>query len=257
MPIGKWQTSPTIAKNFSSLGVIASLSSPSYQQAAKLLMVQTRSMAGAPESQPFRDGKPTLEYAKKLSKTFASMTNEQVLHFAELRIPEACRECIVRDVMSVDQVEYDEAMKVFKEIAKTNREGMLQSSFPFYFGLGISGFAGYASIPLVFELNTVEWFNHNFVTAEMPGPVDLETPLEVGSASWSWMEPLLGQISFFLLCMQFARAQMQNLGIRPYFHWQQERRARYLVKTYPQYDPEFLAMYSRCDRLSAPHKMSR
>jgi hypothetical protein len=40
------------------------------------------------------------------------MTNEQVLHFAELSIPEACRECVVRDIMSVDRVEYDE-VRVF------------------------------------------------------------------------------------------------------------------------------------------------
>lgn len=212
-------------------------------------------MAGVPESQQFRDGKPTLEYAKKLPKTFASMPNEQILHFSELGIPEACRECIVRDVMVVDQVEYEEAMKVFKEIAQTNRKGMSAFAFPFYFGLGISVTGAYASIPLVFNLQCVEWFNHNFVTTELPPPEDLETWLEVGSASWGWMEPVLGHISFFLLCMQFARSQLQNLGIRPYFHWQQERRAAYLVGSYPQYDAEFLVNYSKCDRLVEPHEM--
>ena len=75
-------------------------------------------------------------------------------------------------------------------------------------------------------------------------------------SSWGWMEPVLGQISFFLLCMQFARSQLQNLGLRPYFHWQQERRAARLVRKYPQYDAEFLANYSRCDQLAEEHKMS-
>lgn len=213
-------------------------------------------MAGVPESQQFRDGKPTLEYVKQMPKTFAAMTNEQALHFAEMGIPEACRECIVRDVMVVDQVEYDEAMKVFNEIAKTNREGMFAAALPFYVGFGASVTAGYASIPLTFNLATVEWFNHNYVTAEMPPPEDLETWLEVGSASWGWMEPVLGHVSFFLLCMQFARSQLQNLGIRPYFNWQMERRASYLVQKYPQYDAEFLSNYSRCDRLSKSHKLS-
>lgn len=70
---------------------------------------RARSMVGVPEKvEQFRDGKPTLDYAKSLPKTFATMTNEQVLHFAELSVPEACRECVVRDIMSVDQVEYDE-----------------------------------------------------------------------------------------------------------------------------------------------------
>jgi hypothetical protein len=68
----------------------------------------TATDASVKNDERFRDGKPTLEYAMTLPKTFASMTNEQVLHFAELSIPEACRECVVRDIMSVDRVEYDE-----------------------------------------------------------------------------------------------------------------------------------------------------
>lgn len=75
------------------------------------------------------------------------------------------------------------------------------------------------------------------------------------NSSWGWMEPVLGQVSFFLLCMQFARAQLQNLGLRPYFYFQQERRVEYLIAKYPQYDAKFLADYSRIDRLARPHKM--
>jgi hypothetical protein len=74
-------------------------------------------------------------------------------------------------------------------------------------------------------------------------------------SAWGWMEPLLGTLSFGLLCLQFARAQLHNLGIRPYFSWQQERRAAYLVRKYPQYDASFLMNYSKCDRLAIPHKM--
>jgi hypothetical protein len=73
--------------------------------------------------------------------------------------------------------------------------------------------------------------------------------------AWGWMEPVLGTVSFCLLCLQFARAQLQNLGIRPYFHWQQERRAARLVRVYPQYDSQFLANYSKCDSLANPHKL--
>mmetsp|Transcript_28947 Transcript_28947/g.61155 ORF Transcript_28947/g.61155 Transcript_28947/m.61155 type:complete len:283 (-) Transcript_28947:171-1019(-) len=220
---------------------------------ASKFVAQSRSMSTTPD---FRDGKPTLEYAKKLPKTFASMTNEQILTFAEMGIPEACRECIVRDVMVVDQIEYDEALKVFKQIAQVNREGMKIASLPFYVGFGSSVTAAYLSIPLVFHLPSVDWFNHNFVTAELPPVEDLETWLEVGSASWGWMEPVLGQISFFLLCMQFARSQLQNLGLRPYYRWQLERRASRLVQLYPQYDAEFLKLYSKCDQLAEAHEMS-
>mmetsp|Transcript_8513 Transcript_8513/g.17819 ORF Transcript_8513/g.17819 Transcript_8513/m.17819 type:complete len:313 (-) Transcript_8513:337-1275(-) len=204
----------------------------------------------------FCDGKPTLEYAETMSKTFASMTNEQVMAFAMLDVPEACRECVIRDIMAVDKINYDEALEVFAKIAKANREDMLVKSFPFRIGFGLSFTGAFLSIPLVFHETTVAWFNQNYVLAELPPATDLETWLEVGTASWGWMEPVLGTVSFFLLCMQFARAQLKNLGIRPYFNWQREHRARNLCKKFPQYDPDLLSMYSKCDRLAVPHIMS-
>ena len=59
-------------------------------------------------SENFTDGKPTLKYASTLTGTWTSMSNEQVLHFAHMDVPEACRECVIRDVMVVDQIDYDE-----------------------------------------------------------------------------------------------------------------------------------------------------
>ena len=63
------------------------------------------------DAEGFKDGKPTLQYASSLNKTWSSMSNEQILHFAHMEVPEACRECIIRDVMMVDQVEYDEVRR--------------------------------------------------------------------------------------------------------------------------------------------------
>lgn len=44
------------------------------------------------------------------------------------------------------------------------------------------------------------------------------------------MEPPLGQISFFLLCMQYARSQLENLGAKPYTAAYKAKRARRLCK---------------------------
>jgi hypothetical protein len=44
------------------------------------------------------------------------------------------------------------------------------------------------------------------------------------------MEPPLGQISFFLLCMQYARAQLENLGAKPYTAAYKSRRSIRLCK---------------------------
>merc|ERR1719291_346241 len=100
------------------------------------------------------------------------------------------------------------------------------------------------SFPLCFHFETVHWFNHHFVTADIPEPKDLETWLEVGSWSWNWMEPVLGHLSFFLLCLAFARAQFKTLGIKPYSKAILESRAETLAKEFPQYDPEIIKLYS-------------
>jgi hypothetical protein len=56
------------------------------------------------------------------------------------------------------------------------------------------GKIGFASIPLIFHLDTVMAFNEAFVTTDVPEAKDLETPLEVGGWAWNWMEPPLGML---------------------------------------------------------------
>jgi len=84
-----------------------------------------------------------------------------------------------------------------------------------------------------------------FVTTEVPGQEDLETWLEVGSWAWNWMEPPLGQLSFFLLAMQFARAQLDNLGVKPYTGYMKQRRADRLCSQFPQYSKGLVEDFSK------------
>ncbi|GMI58788.1 hypothetical protein TeGR_g3075, partial [Tetraparma gracilis] len=72
----------------------------------------------------------------------------------------------------------------------------------------------------------------------------------IGSWSWNWMEPPLGQISFFLLALQFARAQLDNLGIRPYTAWMKGRRAAGLCQQYPEYCPNALQEFSHAQPMA-------
>jgi hypothetical protein len=92
-----------------------------------------------------------------------------------------------------------------------------------------------------------------FLSVDVPEAKDLETPLEVGTFAWNWMEPPLGQASFFLLCMQYARAQMQNLGIKPYTEYFRHRRAARLITKFPQYNRYVLQSFSEGDPLSPDH----
>ena len=48
-------------------------------------------------------------------------------------------------------------------------------AFPFQVGFTSALVGGWVSIPLVFDEQTMKWFNTNFVTADLPPPEDLET----------------------------------------------------------------------------------
>jgi hypothetical protein len=65
------------------------------------------------------------------------------------------------------------------------------------------------------------------------------------------MEPPLGQISFFLLCMQYARAQLENLGAKPYTAWYKAKRAERLCKEYPKYNQLIVTLFSEGDPLNS------
>jgi len=199
--------------------------------------------------QRFRDGKPTRSYAKAMPNNFCSMRHEQILQLCAEGVDGARREALIRNIMSVDDVDYDVATVKMDVIAKVNRQWLQFDNLPYSVGLTIAVTGGLASFPLVFHFDTVVAFNDAYVTADVPEPKDLETWLEVGSWSWAWMEPVLGQASFALLVAQFARSQMINLGIKPYGNLVKNLRSKRLVKLYPQYDKEFVHLYSETAKL--------
>jgi len=89
---------------------------------------------------------------------------------------------------------------------------------------------------MIFHYDTVMWFNEWYVTMDIPEAKDLETFLEVGAFSWNWMEPCIGQASFLILCMQFGRNQLINMGIKPYTGALIRYRYKRLLGLYPQYN---------------------
>mmetsp|Transcript_890 Transcript_890/g.1588 ORF Transcript_890/g.1588 Transcript_890/m.1588 type:complete len:240 (-) Transcript_890:79-798(-) len=193
--------------------------------------------------------KPTIAMAKECPREFYEMGNDMIIRLAAEGVFEAIQERLVRDIMAVDEIEYDEAREVMAGISSKNQEGMFVQTLPYYAGISTGLVGAFGSIPLCFERNTVAWFNDRFVTTEVPPPEDLETWLEVGSWAWNWMEPPLGQISFFLLALQFARAQMENLGIKPYTAMMKSRRAERLANAFPKYSPQLIKEFSKAQSL--------
>jgi hypothetical protein len=182
--------------------------------------------------------KPTIEMAKSMPRAYSEMSNETLLVFSAASDFGANRERLIREIMVVDKVDWDGAQPRLKEMELANKELMFYGTLPYKIGFVGSVGIAIVSFPLCFHLDTVLWFNEHYVTADVAEPKDLETPLEVGSWAWSWMEPPLGQFSFFLLCFAFARNQLINLGIKPYTDWLKTFRAKRLQKKYPQYDDD-------------------
>ena len=148
---------------------------------------------------------PDRELALAMPTSVKEMDNSSLITLAAMNDHEAACEMLIRHIMSHDKVNYASALEKFDEIEEHHGKGLTLYLIPYNIGIATAVSAACISVPLVFHLPTVHWFNHFFVTADIPPPQDLETWLEVGSWSWNWMEPPLGQISFFLLCLQFSR----------------------------------------------------
>ena len=61
---------------------------------------------------------------------------------------------------------------------------------PYKIGFTFGILAAVSAIPLVFDLQTVLFFNENFAKSELPegGIADLDTVWKVGAFSWGYME---------------------------------------------------------------------
>jgi len=195
------------------------------------------------------DKKPTATVASALPLSYQEMDNSTLVTLGNLGEHGACREILKRHIMDVDSCDYDTAVAKYQEIGKKNLEGTLLLNLPYKIGIAGALVAAFGSFPMVFDLGTASWFNELYVTTDIPEARDLETPLEVGAWTWNWMEPPLGQISFFLLCLQYSRAQMDNLGIKPYTTRVKRMRAKKLAKAFPQYDPRIIMLYSETSKM--------
>lgn len=193
------------------------------------------------ESQP---GEIKVGKAKAVPTTYREMELDCLVTLACMGNFDAREEMVKRHIMQTDDVSYTIACQLFCEIEEKNYEFMKLLAFPFQVGIVSAFSAALFSIPLVFHLPTVEYFNEHFVTADVPPAKDLETALEVGSWSWNWMEPALGTSTFILLCLQYMRFHLNQLGVKPYTHQMKKIRARRLVRAFPQYSEDLLHAYS-------------
>lgn len=192
---------------------------------------------------------PIPNEVNKMPRKFRHCDNNTVFSLAILGEHGARRERLVREVMRVDNCDWESARIKVEEINQANDRKKLLAQFPYRLGV-FAGMSTLLSIPLVFHRDTVLWFAENVVyypIDDMPKPYELETAWLVGRFAWEWMEPLIGTLSFVLLGFQFTRNQMLHIGVSPYADFLVKWRAKRLVRRYPQYDKNIVMDFAATD----------
>jgi hypothetical protein len=103
--------------------------------------------------------------AKKMPKNYDEMPNDILLSMAVMGDQEAREERLIREIMSVDNVTWEDAQPSFAKMVKSNRKGLFLATLPYKVGIFTAVTAGFVSIPMIFDYNTVLWFNELYVTS--------------------------------------------------------------------------------------------
>lgn len=215
-------------------------------------MEKTGVRAAKPSIQASTDGiqVPSLIVAQDMGKVYSEMENEPLVVIAEMRNHGARIEVLRRHIMAVDKINYEKAGVTLDKIMAKNREKLFFFSSPYKIGMFSAIVLGLGAFPMVFSVNTALWFNDIYVTMDVPPPSDLDTFLETGAWSWNWMEPILGTASFSLLCFQYIRQQLLNLGMKPYTQKLIEMRANSLCKAFPDYQEHIIYNFVESDPMA-------
>lgn len=184
----------------------------------------------------------TRETCEAMPRSPREMSNDAVIVLAFQNFHVAREEMLRREIMVQDELTWEEANVVVGEMKESVRDILRWGTVPYRAGATASLLAGSISVPLVFSHDAVKRFNDVFVTMDAVPEKEIETFWEVGAWAWNWMEPPLGTVSFVLLCAQYARNQLANVGstLSPYQAWLYRRRRARLAARYPRYHRDIL-----------------
>lgn len=183
---------------------------------------------------------PTQDQAAKQTRFYHEMEEAPLLIMASYGDTGARRERFVREIMYIDALDWRAAASHADRLAESEVQGHIAQTLTTAVGVSSIVF-GLGSLPMVFHLETALWFNDRYVTTDVPEAKDLETWLEVGQWTWSWMEPPIGTLSFVFLAFQFARGRGIVFPLEEFY---MRRRAQSLLQRYPRYSPLILLQWA-------------
>jgi len=192
--------------------------------------------------------RPEHNYALKQPTHVCELSHQSLAEMAMLGNHCSRRERLLREVMCVDGISWGQAHDVINKFDKFNERFYWIETMPYRIGITAAFLGGLASIALVFWSPVAVWYGLDVAGEELPdGVKDIDelTVNQVGTWTWSWMEPMIGTASFVLLCCQFIRGQAVKMNMRSYseqlLHWRADR----LCKAFPGYDQSMLRAWAK------------
>jgi hypothetical protein len=213
--------------------------------ACKTIFMHRRNV---PEENEKKSVSPNI--ARDLPLSVSELSNETLMLMAEQGVSAACMERLIRHIMNVDGISYDEAHKRQVELDKKAFIMLDMSFWPMYTMIGACALGGLLCFPMVYEKHTAELMNYLFVNSDVPEPGEMNNMWDVGSWSWEWMEPLMGTAATAILFVQLARGVCEDLEI-PVYH----QRVRIMIggklaSQYPQYDKDIIKNFVKTLNMS-------
>eukprot|EP00931_Biecheleriopsis_adriatica_P049679 TRINITY_DN28741_c0_g1_i1.p1 TRINITY_DN28741_c0_g1~~TRINITY_DN28741_c0_g1_i1.p1 ORF type:complete len:318 (+),score=57.82 TRINITY_DN28741_c0_g1_i1:115-1068(+) len=151
----------------------------------------------------------------------------------------ANKERLIREIMAVDGLSWEEAHDRLEDMDEFNEQYYWLQTLPYRVAIFAAVIAACTGTAMVFYGPVAELYGTNVAKEELPDSfkeVSEMTTNQIGTWTWSWMEPMIGTASFVILCSQVARAQMWKLNMRPYTEQMLRARADRLAGQFPQYD---------------------
>lgn len=192
--------------------------------------------------------RPSVRTARLQPKHISEMGHSTLAALALQKNHSAHRERLIREIMSVDNCSWEEAHKVLSKMDAYKERHYWFVTFPYRLGIVIASSLGIGSIFLVFHPSTANWYGTRIAGEELPEGTDSVADMsinQVGTWTWSWMEPMIGTASFVLLCAQFVRAQLVRMNMKPFLAVMESRKAGRVAARFPQYDQSMIRVWAK------------
>jgi hypothetical protein len=103
--------------------------------------------------------------AKTMPKRYSEMPNDILLTMAVMGDQDAREERLIREILSVDNVSWEDAQKTFQNMVVENRRGLFVSTLPYKTGIAVALVAGkqyhYSDIGF-FHIHFAHFFHHTY-----------------------------------------------------------------------------------------------